>query len=249
MPLLVLALLFAAAVGGGAMNAVAGGGSFLTFPALLGAGVAPIPANATSATALWPGSVSSTAGYRADIRRADRTLVLVLAGAAVVGGIGGALLLLRTPPATFRALVPWLLLAATLVFASGPFLTRALRARHLHMPLWALALVQLLIAVYGGFFGGGMGIMMLAAYSAMGMEDIHMMNGIKSIMGVLLNAVAIVLFILAGIVDWPLALLMVAGSLAGGFLGAHYGRRVPAAAMRAFIIVVGAGLSLYFFTH
>lgn len=244
---LVWMLLLAAAVGGGAMNAVAGGGSFLTFPALLFSGVAPIQANATSATALWPGSASSTVGYRADVKRAPRRLVLSLSAAALVGGIVGALLLLRTPQSTFRALVPWLLLGATLVFAFGPPVTRALRARHLHMPLGVLVLLQLAIATYGGFFGGGMGIMMLAAYSAFGLDDIPMMNGIKSIMGMLLNAVAITAFVIAGVVEWPFALVMVAGSIAGGYAGAHYGRRVPQAWMRAFIIAVGAVLSAYFF--
>src|SRR5581483_6839674 len=215
-PLPALFALVLAAMAGGALNAVAGGGSFLTFPTLLFAGVAPIEANATSAVALWPGSVSSAFGYREDLRGKWRKLVLPLAGAAIVGGLVGALLLLSTPQETFRRLVPWLLLVATLVFAVGPRVTSALRARHLHMPFWLLVAIQLVIATYGGYFGGGMGIMMLAAYSAMGLDDLHVMNGVKSVMGLLLNAVAIVAFVVKGVVAWEYALPMLAASLVGG---------------------------------
>ena len=247
LPLGVLAALLLAAMLGGAMNAVAGGGSFLTFPTLVFAGVAPIPANATSAVALWPGSASSSLGYREDLRGKWRTLVLPLAAAAVVGGLAGAVLLLSTPAETFRRLVPWLLLAATAIFAVGPSVTRALQARRLHMPFWLLVLVQLAIAIYGGYFGGGMGIMMLAAYSAMGMGDLHLMNGVKSVMGMLLNAVAIVAFIVKGVVAWPYALVMLAGSLVGGYAAARLARRMPTKALRPVVIAIGAVLSIYFF--
>lgn len=249
MDALVVVMLLAAAVAGGALNAVAGGGSFLTFPALLFAGVLPVQANATSTVALWPGSVSGALGYRRDLRRASRALVVALAAAAVVGGLAGALVLLHTSQSTFRRLVPWLLLLATVVFASGPVVTRKLAERHLRMPAPVLVALQLAISTYGGYFGGGMGIMMLASYSAMGLEDVHVMNAIKTVMAVVLNAVAIVAFVVAGIVEWPQALLMAAASLAGGWLGAHYARRVPGAWMRAFVILVGLVLSAYFFVR
>lgn len=243
---LVGALLFGAAVLGGAQNAVAGGGSFITFPSLIFAGVPPLQANATSAVALWPGSIASAAGYREDIKKGHR-FVRLLAVAAVIGGVAGAFLLLGTPATTFRALVPWLLLTATVIFAIGPTVTRAFRARNLHMPMWLLFVLQLVIATYGGYFGGGMGIMMLAAYSAMGMEDVHMMNGLKSVMGVILNGVAILVFVVAGFIAWPFAIVMLAGSTVGGYAGARLGRRVPVAVMRWVIIGVGAALAFYFF--
>lgn len=230
----------------GALNAVAGGGSFLTFPALLFAGVAPIPANATSAVALWPGSVASAWGYREDLGGEQRRLVL-LGVASVVGGLLGALLLLFTPERVFSGLVPWLLLAATLVFALGPSLTRRVAGRHLHMPLAPLVLVQLVVAVYGGYFGGGMGIMMLAAYAAAGMTSLATMNGIKTVMAALLNAVANVAFIVAGVVAWWAAVPMALGGMAGGYVGARASRKVEARTLRPFIVAVGLLLSAYFF--
>lgn len=242
------ALPVVAAIAGGALNAVAGGGSFFTFPALILVGVPPVPANATSAVALWPGSVASAAGFRDDLKPIRRLLV-PLGAASLAGGLAGALLLLLTPERVFDALVPWLLLAATLVFAFGPRITSALRARGAHMPLAALVVVQLAVAAYGGYFGGGMGIMMLAAYAAAGMEDLSAMNGLKSILAALLNGVAIVAFVVAGIVVWPVALAMIAGSVAGGYAGARLSRRVDKTKLRALIVVVGAALTAYFFVR
>lgn len=243
---LLLALLVAAAAGGGAMNAVAGGGSFLTFPSLILAGVPPVSANATSAVALWPASVASAAAYRDDLRH-ERRVLLLFGLASLAGGLLGALLLLLTPERTFAGLVPWLLLAATLIFAAGPRITRELRARDMHAPFWLMVSVQLVVAVYGGYFGGGMGILMLAALSALGMDDLHAMNGLKAILGVAINGVAIAAFALAGIVVWPLALAMFVSSIAGGYFGARLARRVDVRSVRAFVIAVGAALTLYFF--
>lgn len=246
MDVALLALFTLAAAAGGALNAVAGGGSFLTFPALLFGGVPPIPANATSAVALWPASLSSAVGYREELRGQRRLLGPLLA-VSLVGGLGGALLLLVTPQHLFRALVPWLLLAATLVFALGPALNRRLRARDLHLPLKGAVLVQFAVATYGGYFGGGMGIMMLAAFSAMGMEDVHAMNGLKVVLGAALNGIAIVAFVVAGIIVWPAALAMLAGSIAGGYGGARLAKRVSPARVRVFVVLVGAALTAYFF--
>lgn len=241
-----LALLAVAAFAAGALNAVAGGGSFFTFPALVLAGVAPVRANATSTVALWPASVASALAFRGDLTHERRELVL-FGSVSLVGGLLGALLLLWTPERRFAQLVPWLLLAATLVFALGPTLTRWLRARHLHAPLLLIVLVQFGIATYGGYFGGGMGIMMLAAFSALGMEDLNAMNGLKAILGAALNAVAIVAFVLAGIVVWDLALLMLVAGTAGGWLGARGSRKLDARDLRPFIVAVGAALTAYFF--
>lgn len=246
------ALLVLAATAGGAMNAVAGGGSFLTFPSLLFAGVPAIPANATSSVALWPGSLASAWGYREDLGHEARVLRW-FGAASLVGGLAGALLLLLTPEVTFRALVPWLLLGATAIFAFGPLLARRLRDagglshRVTTRALLVLALVQLLVAVYGGYFGGGIGILMLAAFAAMGMEDIHAMNGLKAVLALLINGVAVAAFLVAGVVRWPEALLMVAGAVLGGYLGARGAKKVDPKWVRAFVIAVGLLLSAYFF--
>lgn len=241
-----LALLLLAALAAGALNAVAGGGSFFTFPALVLAGVPPVAANATSTVSLWPASLASAAAFRDDLRHGRRALV-VLGAVSLAGGLLGALLLLLTPDRAFEAVVPWLLLVATLVFAFGPRLTAGLRSRDLRLPLAGMAGVQLVVATYGGYFGGGMGIMMLAAFAAMGMEDLNAMNGLKAILGVLINGVAVAAFVLAGVVEWPYAVPMLAAGVVGGYAGARLSRRVPKSAVRAFVVAVGALLTAYFF--
>lgn len=246
MDLATATLLALAAFSAGAMNAVAGGGSFLTFPALVLSGVPSIRANATSTVSLWPASVASAFAFRGDLKHEKRELV-VFGAVSLVGGLVGALLLLLTPEQRFSQLVPWLLLCATIVFAFGPAITKRLRANHLHAPVWLIAVVQLGIAIYGGYFGGGMGIMMLAAFSALGMDDLHAMNGLKAILGAALNAVAIVAFVWAGIVVWDAALVMLAAGAAGGWLGARGSRKVDARYLRPFVVGVGAALTLYFF--
>lgn len=234
------------------MNSIAGGGTLLTFPALVALGVPAINANATSTVALWPGSVASTFGYRRDIRH-ERRLLLALGAVSVAGGVAGALLLLWTPEVTFDRLVPFLLLGATLIFAFGPPVSRWLSLKHVHAgpvpprKLAAYALLQLAVGVYGGYFGGGIGILMLAAFAAMGMEDLQAMNGLKAVLGSLVNGVAILAFGLAGIVDWPLALLMVAGSVLGGYGGARWSRSASPRLLRGIVIATGALLSAAFF--
>ena len=171
----------------------------------------------------------------------------MLGAVSLLGGLAGALLLLATPERAFEGLVPWLLLAATVVFAAGPWVTQRLRARHLHLPLAGMALVQLLVAVYGGYFGGGMGILMLAAFAAMGMDDLNAMNGLKAILGVLINGVAVAAFVAAGVVAWTYALPMLVAGVVGGYAGARLSRRVPKNAVRAFVVAVGALLTAYFF--
>lgn len=242
---LALALLVAAAFGAGAMNAVAGGGSFLSFPALVFVGVPPVAANATSATAVWPASIASALAFRGDLAQERRVLALFVA-VSLAGGLAGALLLILTPERRFAQLVPWLLLAATLVFAAGPSITKALRSRKMHAPLWLVTVVQFAIAIYGGYFGGGMGIMMLAAFAALGMESMNAMNGLKHVLAVGLNGIAIVAFVWADIVVWPYALLMMAGSVAGGWFVARWARGLDARYVRAVVVVVGAVLTAYF---
>ncbi len=194
------ALLFGAAFFGGALNSVAGGGSFLTFPALVFAGVPPLAANATSTVALWPGSVASALGYRRELKGEWPRLRLMLP-LSLLGGLVGAVTLVKTPPHVFVGLMPFLLLAATLVFTFGDAINARLGGRA--RGPWLVAALQLGIAVYGGYFGGGMGLMMLAAFTLWGMTQLHEMNALKSALGVAINGIAIVAFVVAGKVDWP----------------------------------------------
>jgi len=178
---------------------------------------------------------------------------MLLAGTSVLGGGVGAVLLLHTPQAAFQRLIPYLLLLATLVFALSPHVTRWVRARtgSTAGPSWrtlaAVAVAQLVIATYGGFFGAGIGILMLASLGLMGMENIHDMNALKTVLATCINGVAVVTFIIAGAVAWPQALVMIAGAIAGGFGGAYYARRLDPLLVRRFVILVGAAMTLYFF--
>ncbi len=242
---LTAALLFAAAAAGGAINAVAGGGSFVAFPALLAAGVPPISANATNTVALWPGSVASAVAYRQEIAAMRRELV-PLGIASFVGGLGGSILLLRTSNDTFVLLIPWLLLFAAALFSFGKRLS-GFFAKGTEASLGVVTVVQLAISIYGGYFGGGMGIMMLAVLSLMGMTDIHKMNGLKTVLAALINGVAVVAFIMAGAVTWGPGLVMVAGGIAGGYAGAAVARRVSPAAVRLVVLVVAWTMTAYFF--
>jgi len=229
---------------------VAGGGTFFVFPALLFTGVPPVPANATNTVALWPGLA---AGVRAFWPRLNVTprLLMPLLVISLLGGVGGALLLIRTPADTFMRLVPWLLLAATLLFAVGPSISTGTAARNaLEASAGKIALasfIQTIVAVYGGYFGGGIGIVILAMLGALGMSDIHDMNALKIILTALINGVAVVTFIVARAVYWPQALVILFGAVLGGYFGAHYSQRLPAAWVRAFVLLVGAGMTAYFF--
>jgi uncharacterized membrane protein YfcA len=247
-----LLLLFLASLLGGAQNAVAGGGTFLTFPTLIAAGFDSKAANVTSTVALWPGSVASIFGYKADIPR-DRRLFLTFAAVSILGGVLGALVFLRTPTVTFDRLIPFLFALATLIFAFGPALSRRLRIAHAHdgpIPdgkLAAYAAIQFLVGFYGGYFGGGIGILMLAAFAALGMTDLNAMNGLKAVLGSLINGVAILVFGLLGTIDWPVALLMVAGSIVGGYSGARLSRRVKPAVLRQGVILIGTFVTTLLF--
>ncbi len=241
--------LLGAAFLAGALNAVAGGGSFFTVPALIVAGVSPVVANATSTVALWPGSLASAWGYRREVA-AERRMAVELSLVSAVGGVAGALLLVWTPADVFLRLLPFLLLAATLFFTFGPRIRAALGAHGGERSGRGAALaLQALIAVYGGYFGGGMGLMMLAAFALMGMTDIHRMNGLKSLLGALINGLAVATFIVARVVDWSIVLPMVVGAIAGGYLGASVARRLPAVHVRRFVIAVGWAMTVAFFVR
>lgn len=237
-------LLLGAAFVGGAINSVAGGGSFLTFPALLFAGIPAIPANATNNTAMWMGGLASARGYKEEISKYRSVIVPALA-ISLAGSLGGAILLLHTPPKIFERLIPWLLLFATAVFAISPLLVRRETRKHVHSP--AQLVLQLAVSVYGGYFGAGMGILMLAILSFSGLPNMNAMNGVKNLLSVAINGVAVVPFLIAGVIDWPVALLMAIFAMAGGYAGARFFRRVPSRTTRLIVLCIGAGMSAYFF--
>jgi uncharacterized protein len=254
--------LFAAAMLGGALNAVAGGGSFFTLPALIYAGVGAVSANATSTLAMWPASLASAVAYRREIAPVGQWLVY-LGATSLIGGLVGGLLLVKTSDTHFLALLPWLLLAAVATFTFGGPLTRTLRrgrapaivpsdaagsAPVARPPLWILIL-QLAIAIYGGYFGGGMGIMMLAALSVAGLTNIHEMNGLKTLLAVAINGVALVAFVADGAIAWQPGVVMVAGGIVGGYSGAQLARRGGTTAVRTFVIVAGWAMTVYFFVR
>ena len=245
-------ILFLAALLGGTLNSVAGGGSFISFPALVFTGVLPIQANATSTVALWPGSVASVGAYRGVLVMARRRL-LVLGGVSVVGGVLGAVLLLRTPQSTFERLLPYLLLLATLLFTFGGAIAARLRdlVGKIAGPPWLATLgtlcLQGTIAIYGGYFGGGIGILMLALLAIMGLENIHTMNAIKALLASCINGVAVLTFVIARAVEWPQAVVMVVGAIVGGYGGAYVARRLDPRLVRRFVILVGLTMTLYFF--
>jgi uncharacterized protein len=249
MDLAQMTVLFLAAAAAGAINSVAGGGSFISFPALLLAGVPPVAANATNATALWPGSVASVGAYRRELA-VQRKGIVLFSAISLVGGLLGALLLLRTNDAVFERLIPYLLLLATVVFAASPRITRLTRRLGGEGgPLRRLSVLALYLAVaiYGGFFGAGLGILTLAVLGLLGLENIHEMNALKTLQASLVNGIAVLAFVLAGIVDWPAALVMTAGAIAGGYGGAAVARQLNPAHVRLGVIILSVALTAYFF--
>jgi uncharacterized membrane protein YfcA len=238
-------MLFVAGFLSGVINAVAGGGTFITFGAMTLIGIPPISANATSSIAQFPGYVTSTLAYWTDIRRMWRG-ALVLATVSVIGSLGGALILLALDNPSFRAIVPWLLLGATALFAAGRWL-KPRGGVHSVRPL-AGAVVQFLTAVYGGFFGAGMGIMMLATLGLTEDGDYHKLNALKNMLAIVIAAVAIVVFASGGVVTWLAAAIMVPAVALGGYFGVWSARRVPQLAVRIFVIAVGLFLAGYYFS-
>lgn len=244
------AFLFLAAVAAGGLNAVAGGGSFFTFPTLLLVGVPSVPSNATNTIALWPGVVAGIGAYRQHLSKL-RSRLLPYATISMIGGGAGAWLLLSIPETTFERMIPFLMLTATSIFASSGPINRWMRSGEhgtLESRLWLLLLLQFVIAVYGGFFGGGIGIMMLALLSVSGIEDMNEMNSLKLVLNAMINGVAIILFVLGGKIYWPAAAVMIIGAIAGGYAGAMVAQRVEQKWVRVFVIVVGSVLTIYFFT-
>jgi uncharacterized protein len=250
-------LLFLAALLAGALNAVAGGGSFILFPTLLFTGVPPVPANATNTVALWAGLGFSGGAFRRHLS-VERPLLISLVGVSLLGGILGALLLLRTPAHTFLRILPWLMLSATLLFIFGGKLTRSSAGPVSHdllthglsaQAILAAACLQLLVAIYGGYFGGGMGFVILAMLTALGMADIHQMNALKVVLSTATNGVAVLVFIVKHAVYWPQAGVMICGAALGGYFGAKYSLRLKPARVRWFVIAAGASMTVLFFVR
>jgi uncharacterized protein len=249
---LFFAVLVGSAFAAGAVNTLAGGGTLLTFPALMGfGGLDSVMANGTSTVALVPGSMAGAWGFRRELGDARRWLALLLP-ACLLGGVLGTLLVTQLPKEVFDALVPWLILTASLLFLAQPFLARRLAPGDRPPSPWTRAVlvgVQFLVAVYGGYFGAGIGILMLSSLGFLGIADIHRLNALKTILAAAINVVAVVVFVAAGQVEWRLAAPMAIGAIAGGYTAAFVGRRLPRPAVRWFVIVVGLGLSAYYFAR
>ncbi len=251
MELLDFGLIFGAALLAGALNAIAGGGSFISFPALLVAGVSPIVANATNAFALWPGTLASARAYRREIQAQRRDIVL-FSGLSLIGGLLGALLLLYTDEQRFTTLIPYLLLFATLVFTFSPQVTRLAHrvvGTSGNKQRILVAVVYLAIAMYGGFFGAGLGILTLAALALLGYTNIHQMNALKTLQASLINGIAVITFVVTGLIAWTPALVMTVGAMIGGYGGAAIARRVNASRVRTVVVWLSIGLTIWFFVR
>ncbi len=245
--------LFVSALIAGIINSVAGGGSFLTFPALLFIGIPPIQSNATSTAAVWPGTVASLFAYRKSFTAESRQLLPPLLITGIIGGVLGARILLYTPQATFLKLVPWLLLCATLLFVASGRVTRWVRARtirHISGDRWLTyggLFLELFIAMYVGYFGAGVGILILALLALLGMENIHAMNGMKTLLVSVVNGVALAIFMWSKVVVWPQAVLMLVAATIGGYGGAYVAQKIDPKYVRRLVIFVGFAMSAYFF--
>ena len=248
-----LVVLCASAMLAGIINSVAGGGTLLTFPALVWTLGTSVGANATSTTVLLPGSLAATWGYRRELSHLRRW-VIPLAIPSLIGGLLGTWLVVSQPDKVFELLVPWLILLATFLFLMQPLITRWTGIGQPHQqpsPIVFAGIIgfQFLVALYGGYFGAGIGILMLSSLALMGVGDIHQMNALKSLLGSAINAMSVVVFIGYGKVDWKFAGPMIAASIAGGFLGASVARRLNKNLVRYSVVAIGFALSVYYFAR
>lgn len=247
--------LFLAAMIAGAINSVAGGGSLISFPALVAFGTPTILANATNTAVVWPGTASSAVAYEQDLPR-QRNLLVTLLIPSLLGGLLGAVILVITPEATFARVVPFLVLFATLLFAGSDLFKRFTRTNgdppgngeriSWVSGLWGFSF-QLFVATYGGYFGAGIGILMLASLSVMGLRDIHRMNALKTLLSTGINGIALIYFIARGMVVWPLALFMAVGAIIGGYAGARLAKRVDPRWIKVVVVITGLVVSAWLF--
>lgn len=273
MTLVNILITFVTAVLGGTLNGVAGGGTFLTLPWLIYVGVPAKEANATSTTALWPASAAAAWALRKELFRQKGALLLTLGITSFIGGTSGAILLTRTSQSTFVHLIPYLLLLATVLFMLSPLINARIKQRTASrreaakleesskntpisrqtrplrswLTLAGIMVLQLAIAIYGGYFGGGIGILMLASLGLVGIEDLNEMNAVKNVLAACINGVAIITFIVTGLVVWLNALVMVTGAIIGGYGGVYYARKLDQRIVRSFVILVGCVMTVYFF--
>ncbi|HSI16288.1 MAG TPA: sulfite exporter TauE/SafE family protein [Sphingomonas sp.] len=243
-----LPLAFATGAGllGGTMNALAGGGTFATMPTLIALGLPSPIANATSNVALQPGAIASAWAYRDGLEPMEGISVRVLAGIAFVGGLAGGLLLVATPTHVFDIIIPWLLLLATLALAFGRRASAALRAR-VRIGVKTLVACQILLGIYGGYFGGGVGLMMTATWGLLAGTEPHRLAAPRTLMLAMANAAAAIIFILSGMVQWLLCVPMLIGATVGGYLGARVGRVLPPTVIRLWTLLVTAATTAVFF--
>lgn len=246
-----VALLFGAGLVGAAINAVAGGGTFFTFPAFLSTGVSAVLANSSNAVAIWPGRLLAIAAYRRELVR-QRERALWTGAVCVVGGLAGAWLLLKSGDKTFLRTVPWLILAATLLFLfdkqiSARFGVRDGGQRPRPMVMAAMAVPLFICAAYGGYFGGGLGVMLMPVLSLTGVKDMQELNGLKNLLVTAIAGVAVVTFIVSGAVSWPGTIVMMAGALIGGYGGGVLARHIPAPVLKKVVIAFGFALTAYYF--
>lgn len=246
-----IVLLFGAALIAGALNSIAGGGSFLSFPLLLFLGLPSVNANATNTVALWPGTIASTGAYRKALSRELVRRMMPLVFSTLIGSFAGAWLLLHTRQRTFDRLVPWLLLAGTLLFSFRNQATSWVTRRHqatgsLTGKAIGVTVAQGLLGVYIGYFGAGVGILMLPLLSLMGVEDIYSMSGLRTLIVTCGNAVAVAVFILAHAVYWPQALIMMLGAIAGGYGGAYLAQKMRPKTVGYLVIAIGFSMTAYF---
>jgi hypothetical protein len=240
--------LFAAGCLSGAMNALAGGGSFVSLPALIAAGVPPVQANASSTVALMPGGLASAWAYREGLGPVCDVPLPRLLAITMAGGLAGSLLLLWTPGSAFNAALPWLLLFATLALAFGRQAGAAMR-RHVRIDSGVMLVLQFGLGIYGGYFGGAVGLLMMATWGLLGALDLKALNGPRTFLVTAANSVAVMVFIIAGAVRWPQTLTMLIGATAGGYAGARLGRRLPATLVRLATLLFAAGITIAFFVR
>ena len=233
----------------GAMNAVAGGGTFVVLPVLVMSGLSPTVANASTTVALFPGTLASAWAYRNDVKQLEHTRGWTLLALSVAGGLAGALLLLFTPERAFTAIVPWLLLVATITFAIGPRGATGLRRLRLHFGVRSLYAAQLILGVYGGYFGGAVGLMMLAVWSLASTVELRVLTPLRTIMVAATNGTAVLCFAAAGTVGWRQCLIVMAGGIVGGYAGARVAWRLPNAVLRALILAISTITTLVFFAR
>jgi uncharacterized membrane protein YfcA len=242
--------IFFASILAGMINSVAGGGSLISFPSIIAAGQPAIIANATNTAGIWPGSLSSAIAYRKDTEMYKGLLVTLIIP-SITGGLLGAFALVVTPPEIFDKIVPFLVLFATILFSFKDQINKIFKTgdgseESISTPHKIFGfLFQLFIATYGGYFGAGIGILMLGALSVMGLRDIHRMNGMKTVLGTLINIIAFIFFALKGLVNWPVALVMAGGTIIGGYAGARTAKKIPQNYIKVFVILVGTAVSVW----